>query len=101
MFRDGICQSLGFDPLFAEQSGLVAVSAVAEDCHNVLAGSQLLGHLHRSNNVQGRGRADIDTFLIQQSVNHLQRICIWNLDCIVNQLNISLQVVRNTSLTDT
>lgn len=101
MLRDGIGQSLGLDPLFAKESGLVPVSAIAEDCHNVLAGSQLLGHLHCSNNVQSRGRADIDTFLIQQPVNHLQRVCIWNLDSIVNQLNISLQVVRNTSLTDT
>lgn len=101
MLRECVRKTLGLDPLLAEQTRLVAVGAVAQDRDNVLAGAQLLGHLDRGHHVQGRRGADVDTFLVQESVNHLERLGIGDLQRVVNQLDVGLQVLGDTALTNT
>lgn len=101
MLRDRVCEAFGLDPLLAEQAGLVAVGAVAQDRDNVLVRAQLFGHLDSCDHVQGRGGAHVDTLLVQQAVDHLERFGIWDLQCVVDQLDVGLQVLGDTALTDT
>lgn len=100
MLRDSICESLGLDPLLTKQPRLVTVSAIAQDGDNVISRSQFLGHLYCSDNVEcGRG-ADIDAFLVEETVDHVERICVGDLEGVVDQLDIGLQVLGDASLTN-
>ena len=101
VLRNGVGETLGLDPLLAEESRLIPVRTITQDCNNVLARAQLLGQLNGRHHIQSRRCSDINTFLVQQAVDHADRVLIWDMECTIYQLNVRLQVIRHTSLTDT
>lgn len=64
VFWDIFDEILAFEPRSTEESVLVSVGTIAQDCSDSLSGPENLGHFVGCDDVEGGGCADVETFLV-------------------------------------
>lgn len=60
-----------------------------------------LGNLFGRGDIQRAGRAEVKTFFVEAAVDHINAVGIWDMDGIIEQINVWLQVVGDAALTNT
>lgn len=100
MFGNGFQQLLLFQPLLGEEAIGIPVCAIAQDGDNGVAWAHLLSNLLGGGDVEGARGTEIKAFLVEASVDHVDTVCVGNVDRVVEEVDIGFQVVRHATLTN-
>jgi hypothetical protein len=100
MRRNSRIQTLLPQPLLTKQPIGVSISAITKDRSDRLSGSNLLREFVRRDDVQSGASTHVQSLLIQQSIDHMNRVLIRNPQCVCDEVDFLLEVVGDTSLTN-
>lgn len=98
---DRLPQVLAPQPLVGEETVSIAVRTVTENRDDRAALAQLLSNFLSSHDVERGASAQVQTLLIQAAVHHLDGLLITDVQGSVEKVNVRLEVVSNTALSDT
>lgn len=100
MFGYRVSQVLTLQPLVTEQAVGVPVRAVAEDRDDGVIRPQFLRDLLGRDDVQGAAGPQVQTFLVQAAVHHLDALLVGDLQRAVDLVHFDFHVLRHTALAD-
>jgi len=95
---NGLEETLALEPRLAEEPGLVAVGAIADNCGHSFARPEDLGHLVGSHHIEGGRGADEESLLVQEAEDHLYCLCVWDVEGVVKEFERGFQVLSNAAL---
>lgn len=76
------------------------VRSVAQDCDDPAALAELLGQLLGGDDVERGARADIQAVLVEQVVDHPDRLGVRDVQRAVDQVDVLLEIVGQPALAD-
>ena len=101
MFRNSTRQTLSFQPLLREQPALIPVCTITKDRRDGLARTEPLSELVRCYDVQRGAGTEIETFIVENIVHHLNGLFVRDVQGPIDVSDERPKIFGNASLADT
>ena len=98
MFRYRSQQALILQPFPRKQALCISVRPIAQDRHDRVPTAQLFGHFFRRHDIQAAACAQVQPFLVQTPVDHLDALLITDMQRPIHKIDIRLQILRHPAL---